>query len=108
MRQPTTQPTFPSADQIEELTEASFRSTNKSDYFVCRWTRLSRNWAGHPRKVLDRLPRAEFPCDERFELPATDDRRGFEHAGDSGAESDETMEVQPPAPAARRLQAKLW
>lgn len=110
MRQSTTKPHYPSDEQIEALTAAVFVLTDQ----VRRALRMSVDeieqelgWAIRT-KVLDRLPRPEHPCDERFELPATNDHViGLEHACDSEDEIVEMQRSSPSAPSSRN-QTKLW
>ena len=100
----------PTPDQIEELTSAVIALGDHVRHLRHSVDEIEQElgWAIRT-KVLNRLPRPEYPCDERFELPPTEGGvTGLEHACDPDDELLETREVRPPAPTSRVSQTKLW
>lgn len=108
--QQSSEPRYPSDEQVEALSEAVLILTDQVRALRHSVDEIEQElgWAIRA-KVLDRLPRPEHPCDERFELPALDDSAiDIEHVCDPDDELTTVRDSPPPAPAARRNQAKLW
>lgn len=101
----------PSAEQVAELTEAVLTLTDQVRCLRISVDEIEQElgWAIRS-KVLEHLPRPEFPCDARLELPDVDERlSGFEHASDLEDELPEPITAPSPIPfPLSGRQAKLW
>lgn len=91
----------PTPDQIEELTAAvvAWRDHVRHLRHAVDEIELELGWAIRT-KVLDRLPRPEFPCDERLELvddePASQSHPRWEHACDPESDRRDLLHEQQP------------